>query len=185
MKVILISGKAGHGKDTIGEIIKEKLEQKNYRAIILHFADLVKFYASHYFNWDGNKGPEGRALLQEIGNNSFRRYDDCYWGRITAECAAVMGIFFHYDFVIVPDTRYPNEIQVMKQYNNEVYCVRVQRFNEYGLIWDNPNLTEEQKQNEGEVALDNYKAFDKIIYNYHLEALDKSAADLVQLLTEK
>jgi hypothetical protein len=73
----------------------------------------------------------------------------------------------------------------MKQYNNEVYCVRVQRFNEYGLIWDNPNLTEEQKQNEGEVALDNYKGFDKIIYNYHLEALDKSAADLVQLLTEK
>lgn len=184
MKVILISGKAGSGKDTFSTMLKLKLERQNYKVLTLHFADLVKTYAYMYFNWNGEKNEAGRSLLQNIGNNTFRQFDANYWARITAECAAVMGKYFNYDFILIPDTRYPNEIQVVKQYNPEVYCYRINRFDEYGRRWINPNLTYEQRHNESEIALDDYQYFDAEIYNSNLETLNKLAIGLVKTLTE-
>ena len=42
-KVICISAKARHGKDTAAEILKEYLEHKGQRVLITHYADLLKF----------------------------------------------------------------------------------------------------------------------------------------------
>ena len=164
-RVVLISGKAGHGKDTFAEHLKEGLESYNKKVLVLHFADLVKTYATMYLNWDGKKDIAGRQLLQDIGNNSFRQFDPDYWARITAECARVMCDYFGFDFVLIPDNRYPNEIEVVKQYNEHVSTFRIQRFSVDGTEWNNPNLSDEQKHNEGEIALDNYDKFTDIIRN--------------------
>lgn len=177
--VILISGKAGHGKDTFAESLKYGLEKNNKKVLILHFADLVKTYAKMYFNWDGNKDiVAGRQLLQDIGNNSFRQFDPDYWARITAECARVMGDYFGFNFILIPDNRYPNEIEVVKQYNPTVLTYRVVRYNSNGTVWDNPKLNEEQKQNEGEIALDTYTDFTKVINNYSLLEFAKTAVKI-------
>lgn len=178
-KVFLISGKAGHGKDTFANMFKQELEQQNKKVIILHFADLVKFYATHYFLWNGEKDTEGRTLLQRIGNDTFRLKEPNYWAYITAVCAQVLLECFDYDYILIPDNRYPNEIDTVKEYNNNVITMRVKRYNTDGTIYDNPNLTAEQKQNEGEIALDHY-AFDYIIENYSLEDMKESAEELTK-----
>lgn len=178
---LLISGKAGHGKDTFAAILQEKLEDKGVSVLMLHFADLVKFYATKYCGWQGEKNVEGRALLQKIGNDTFRQYDPNYWARITAECAHVFGEYFGYDYVIIPDNRYPNEIEIVKKYNDRVITIRVNRYNEDDTDWENPNMTEKQKLNEGEIALDNY-TFDYTIDNYSIEGLKESADSLLDIL---
>ena len=67
MKIINISGKAMAGKDTCALILKEKLESKNKKVLITHFADLVKYVSKQFFNWNGIKDEQGRTILQRIG----------------------------------------------------------------------------------------------------------------------
>ena len=43
MKVICISGKAQHGKDTTAGILKDQLESDGYRVLIAHYADSVSY----------------------------------------------------------------------------------------------------------------------------------------------
>ena len=42
MKIIAISGKAQHGKDTTAEFLKSELETHGYKVQIAHYADLLK-----------------------------------------------------------------------------------------------------------------------------------------------
>ena len=182
MKVLLISGKAGHGKDTLAQLLKDKLELRGEKVLCPHFADLVKFYAKQYLGWNGEKDIAGRQMLQDIGNNSFRQFDPDYWARITAELIKIMGDYFGFTYAIVADTRYPNEIDVMKDYNSDVITIRIIRY-DGPREWNNPNLTDEQKQNEGEIALDHY-AFDYVVENcFGLEILSDTADNLIEDLT--
>ena len=50
MKVLCISAKARHGKDTAAEIIKEYLESLNKKVLIIHYADLLKFVCSAFLS---------------------------------------------------------------------------------------------------------------------------------------
>ena len=63
MKVILISGKAQHGKDTSALILEEIYEAENKRVLITHYADLLKYICKQYFNWDGKKDEKTALLL--------------------------------------------------------------------------------------------------------------------------
>ena len=92
MEVFLLSGKSGSGKDTLANIMANKLEEHGCRTLILHFADLVKYYASQYYGWDGEKNEEGRSLLQKIGTTIMRGYNQDYWTKIIGEFLAAMDI---------------------------------------------------------------------------------------------
>ena len=50
MKVILITGKAGSGKDTTAVLLKEMLECQGKKVEILHFADELKKYVAGMLN---------------------------------------------------------------------------------------------------------------------------------------
>ena len=79
MDVILISGKAQHGKDTLASAAKDYLEGKGRRVLILHYADYMKYIAKEYFGWNGKKDSVGRHLLQQLGTNIVREVDENYW----------------------------------------------------------------------------------------------------------
>ena len=66
MKVIAISGKAESGKDTIAKEIKYLLEEQNYKVMIIHFADVLKFVCRQYFDWNGEKDELGRRFITKI-----------------------------------------------------------------------------------------------------------------------
>ena len=78
MKVILISGKARHGKDTLAGMMKEELERKSKRVLIAHYADLLKFICKNFFGWNGEKDDNGRALLQRVGTDVIRKQNPDY-----------------------------------------------------------------------------------------------------------
>jgi len=155
MTVITISGKAESGKDTVANTLKCRLEDIGYSVLIFHYADLLKFICATYFEWDGNKNPEGRSLLQRVGTEVIRSKEPEYW----VDFAKDILRFFpnEWDFVLIPDTRFPNEIDAMKEEFNTI-SVHVTRPN-----YEN-HLTEEQRQHPSETALDEYK-FDYELIN--------------------
>lgn len=55
MKVLCISGKAQSGKDTVASILNEQLLALGRKALVVHYADLLKYICRQYFGWDGKK----------------------------------------------------------------------------------------------------------------------------------
>jgi hypothetical protein len=155
IKVCCISAKARHGKDTAAAMMAEYLEGKGKRVLITHFADLLKFICVKFFGWNGDKDEAGRTLLQRIGTDVIGAKQPEYWAKFIVDILK----FFEdeWDYVLIPDTRYPIEISTMKE-NFDTVVLRVER-----PCYDN-GLTTAQKSHPSEITLDGYR-FDDVIYN--------------------
>lgn len=169
MKVIAISGKAESGKDTIANEIKRLLEEQNYKVMIIHFADVLKFVCRQYFDWNGEKDEYGRTLLQQVGTEMREKNNPNMWVNITKEL--INGIGVEFDYVLVPDTRFKEEINMLNEYFDCI-SVRVLRqdIDSDGVASDHINhLTDEQRAHKSECDLDNYKFFNyRIVNNYYI-----------------
>ena len=155
MKVCCISAKARHGKDTAAEILKNYLEARDQRVLIIHYADLLKYICKQFFGWDGNKDEKGRSLLQYVGTDVISSQQPAYW----ADFVVSILKFFEdrWDYVLIPDCRYPIEAATIKSAFNTT-VLRIERPN-----FDN-GLTDKQKKHPSEIAMDDYH-FDLILYN--------------------
>ena len=177
---IIISGKAGSGKDTLAKFMKEELEKHNKKVLIIHYGDAVKWILRDYFNWDGKKDAVGRTLLQHIGTDVVRAIHPNYWTGIVVGLLQAFEPYNDFDVALVPDARFPNEIDIALQNLKNCVAVRVERYNEDGSPWINPNLTEEQRNHPSENSLDVY-AFDYVVHNDEdLDLLKDSANTILE-----
>lgn len=173
MKILTIAGKAQHGKDTTASLLKSRLEGKGKEVLLTHYADLLKYVCEKFFGWNGEKDEAGRSLLQYVGTDIIRTTEPDYWVNFIKSILLMFPD--KWDYVIIPDTRFPNEISNLKT-DFDVVTVRVVRTN-----IDN-GLTEKQNQHISEVALDDY-TFDWIIRNNgSLNDLDAEVSRLVEFL---
>lgn len=147
MKVIAISGHAQNGKDTLAGMLKEEYELRRKRVLVTHYADLVKYVCRAFFDWDGQKDEKGRHLLQYVGTDVVRSQNPDYWVDFIID----MLKFFDglWDYVIIPDTRFPNELSRLKEEGFDVLHLKVIRPN-----FISP-LTPEQQKHPSETSLDN------------------------------
>lgn len=150
MKVILISGKAQNGKDTTASILKQTLVDNGDRVLITHYADLLKYICTNYFGWDGKKDDKGRQMLQYVGTDVIRKQNPTLW----VDFVAMILKYFkgNWDYVIIPDCRFPNEITRMIEAGFDTIHLRVHRPN-----FESP-LTQEQQNHPSETALDDFDA---------------------------
>lgn len=150
MKVILISGKAQNGKDTTASILKQTLVDNGDRVLITHYADLLKYICTNYFGWDGKKDDKGRQMLQYVGTDVIRKQNPTLW----VDFVAMILKYFkgNWDYVIIPDCRFPNEITRMIKAGFDTIHLRVHRPN-----FESP-LTQEQQNHPSETSLDNFGA---------------------------
>lgn len=145
-KIICISGQARSGKDTTAIFMKHLLEDiHGYEVLIIHNADLLKFMCKTLFKWDGKKDEVGRSLLQYVGTNVVRKKDPDFWVRFIIKTLELFPD--EWDYVLVPDVRFPNEITMFKEAGYEVRHIHITRSCDNGL-------TEEQKNHLSETALD-------------------------------
>ena len=176
MRVICISGKAQHGKDTTAGYLKDVLEERGNRVLIAHYGDLVKYICKTFFEWDGNKDETGRNLLQYVGTDVVRTQDPDYWVRFIG---SILRLFRNeWDYVLIPDCRFPNEIEYIRQIEQDITHIRIVRNDPY---WTSP-LTKEQQNHPSETALDGYR-YDYIVYNdSDLEQLEIKIRRLASIL---
>lgn len=176
MKIITISAKARGGKDFCANIIKEQLEREGNKVLIAHYADLLKYIMRTFFNWNGEKDEVGRTLLQRVGTDVIRKQNPNYWVDFII---GILKMFpSEWDYVIVPDTRFPNENDELKRKGFDVVTVRVVRPD-----FDN-GLTEIQKQHESETALDNYN-FDYKITNKGDDSVYQEVNEFLKWINKK
>lgn len=172
MKIILISGKAQSGKDTVAKMIKERLE-KDSSVLITHYADLVKYISKMYFNWDGKKDRAGRSIIQTIGND-VREKNPNYWVDFLVGFLSMYSS--RWDYVLIPDTRYKNEIE--KLFGYDTITLRINR------SFVSP-LTQEQQNHISETELDRYE-FDYVINSENgLDKLETEVDKFMNWLKKK
>ncbi len=172
MRIIAISGYAGHGKDTVAQMMYDRLTELGNSVLIAHYADLVKYICGTFFDWDGEKDVYGRHLLQYIGTDVVRSRDPDYWVRFIADMMDFFGD--NWDFVLIPDTRFPNEITKLREAGYTVDHLRVVRPNYDGV------LTEEQKRHPSETALDGVDPDHVILNGGSLTDLREAVADYIK-----
>lgn len=169
MKVICLSGKARAGKDTSAEIIKKLLVGYGASVLVIHYADLLKYMCKQLFHWNGEKDERGRHLLQYVGTDVIRSQEPNFWVNFVV---SVLNLFpDEWDYVLIPDTRFPNEIERMREAGFKVLHVRIER----PCVED--GLTDEQRNHPSETALDETRA-DIIISN------DGTIVDLTKKLVD-
>ena len=148
LKIVCLSGKAESGKTTAANAMAKEWRDAGLEVLIANFGDLVKHVCAKFFNWDGDKDESGRFLLQYVGTHKVRGRSPDYWVNFIASMLTFCDD--EWDVVILADTRFPNEIEVLKEFGFDVTTVRIDRPNHVS------KLTPEQKQNESETALDDY-----------------------------
>lgn len=158
--IILLSGHARAGKDTVANIL-----EKNYSAQVFAFADSIKDIARK-MGWDGKKDERGRKLLQTLGTEVGRAYNENVWVNM---CIAEMKDYLAlYNFTgfpklfVVSDCRFPNEITRVKEEFPDVFTVRIHRD------------TEEHMGHSSETSLDGFTFDYHINNNGTLEELEKA-----------
>ena len=157
-KIILVNGKARHGKGEFSKFLKQKLECKDNKVVQTLFAKYIKQYAIE-LGWDGvTKDEYWREFLQKIGTELIQ-YDlnmkVFHPNRISED----IQVLSHYgiDYFILDDCRFRREIYFMKaMFPDDIITVRVENDNAKS------DLTEEQLKHKSEIDLDNFK-FDLVV----------------------
>lgn len=147
---------AQSGKDTGAAFFEKYVTSQGKKVWITHHADLLKQMAKDIYKWDGNKDEYGRGLLQYLGTDKVRKMRSDYWvEHILGQLDLVDGDI---DYVIIPDSRFPNEIDAYKNAGYKTISIDIRRPG-----YDN-GLTEEQRNHPSETALREYP-FDVTIMN--------------------
>lgn len=157
MKIILISGKAEAGKTLSAHIIKKKLEKWDKKVVIIPYGAYVKDLARLLYGWNGEKDTYGRELLQKLGTDIIRTREPDFW--VDTVKRLVKALRNDFDYVIIDDCRFPNELEAWNDYPNTK--IRVER-----PYYEN-SLTVEQRTHPSENALDSY------IFDVVMTATDK------------
>lgn len=170
--IIPIIGKARNGKDTFANFLKKEIEERTGKKVLdIRYADYLKFVLKKYYGWNGVKDKEGRSLLQYVGTDLCRKNNPNVWVNVIVEL--VKGLGDTVSYVLIPDTRFENEIDCWYDNDFKIISIRVKRLNPDGTEFDN-GLSEEQKRHPSETSLDEYNPY-YIVEASSLEELEKSA----------
>jgi dephospho-CoA kinase len=121
MKIcILISGKAGTGKSTVAKIINATLLEKDIVGTVVPFAEGIKKCAKEYIGWDGVKDEKGRKLLQTLGTEVGRAYDENVWAKY------LFNTYSNRKILIVDDWRFRSELEYAKTTPYTIYTIRIE-----------------------------------------------------------
>lgn len=165
---------AQSGKDTFAGIFEKQMTAKGKKVWITHHADLLKQMAKDIYKWNGQKDEYGRGLLQYLGTNKVRQMRPDYWvEHILGQLDVTDGDI---DYVVIPDSRFPNEIDAYKAAGYKTINVDIQRPG-----YDN-GLTKEQKNHPSETALRGYPSDIVIVNDGTLEEYAAKIAVFVEQL---
>lgn len=162
MRIFLIAGKAGSGKNEVAKLIKEYYIYKLEECAITSYSKYIKNFALELTNWDGIEGNKPRDFMQRLGDD-MRKNDPNF---LVSNMIKDITIYQKYvENVVISDVRMPNEIEEIKNSFENVYAFYI--VNQFG----SSKLTIEQQSHITEVALEDYPDFDYIIANDDLSRL--------------
>ena len=173
MRIFLVAGKAGSGKNEVAKLIKEYYIYKLEECAITSYSKYIKQFARELTDWDGTDANKPRDFMQQIGDK-IRSIDPNYF---TSNMTKDISIYKEYvNNLVIADVRMPEEIEEIKENFDEVYAIYV--VNQFG----NSSLTIEQQSHITETALENYDEFDYTLANDTFESLKEKVFKYLETL---
>ena len=161
MKIFLVAGKAGSGKNEVAKLVKEYYIYKLKECAITSYSKYIKQFALELTDWDGT-GEKPRDFLQKCGD-IIREINPEF---LTARMVQDIQVYERYvDALVISDVRMPEEIEKVKENYDDVISIYV--VNQFG----NSELTLEQQAHPTETALEDYEDFDYTIANDDIKVL--------------
>ena len=177
--IYCISGKAGSGKSTVGAIIEREYQKLGLKTITSPYTKYLKQYIGTITGVNVTEENKPRELLQKLSSDLIKKKlnNKDFFIRRQVEDIEFYSYFF--DVVIIPDVRFPNEIEILKEKFPNVVSIRVERQNYES------KLTEEEMQDITETALDKYNNYDYIITNESRKELESDTLKIINNLKER
>lgn len=175
MNIILIKGKATHGKTVLAKFLQIALEHQGHSAKCFAFGNELKDVCKHYFDWDGKKDKDGRSLLQKVGTEIVRSKDEFFWARHLRELLEVLDDSI--EVAIIDDWRFITEIEEFEDYlaDGRLITIGIDRGKDYVS-----GLTEEQLSHQSETELEDYVCEYEVENTLSLNDLQASAREIVK-----
>jgi len=133
--VIGLNGQFRHGKSYVAKYILEMAEEEGLLAAVVSFATPLKELCKREFGWDGKKDEKGRRLLQVVGTDAGRGYDENIWVRKWVEHVKSL---YNMDVILSDDMRFQNEVDAIEELGGTT-C-RVIRIEEDGRGYREPGM---------------------------------------------
>ncbi len=177
--IYCISGKAGSGKSTVGAIIEREYQKLELKTITSPYTKYLKQYIGTITGVNVTEENKPRELLQKLSSDLIKKKlnNKDFFIRRQVEDIEFYSYFF--DVIIIPDVRFPNEIEILKEKFPNVVSIRVERQNYKS------KLTEEEMQDITETALDKYNNYDYIITNESKKGLESDTLKIINNLKER
>ena len=154
-KVIILSGKAGSGKDFVADKIIKYFLNNNKKCIKVSYAYYIKDYLKRMNKFDESNKENYRKLMQDFGINYLKEYmGDKFLINRVMDDIKVFSKF--YDYIIITDARLISEIEEPNKYYS---CITIR------ITRDSSIIETELKEHITEVSLDAYSDFDYVIKN--------------------
>lgn len=177
--IILISGKARSGKDTIGKYLKQEYLNQHKKVVISPYTKYLKQYIQDITGKEVTEQNKPRDLLQQLSTKLIKEKLGNPDFFIHRQIEDIEFYSYFIDVIIIPDVRFPKEIEEIKRKFHNVVSIHVTRKN---YISD---LTEVQKQDITEIALDNYDQYDYKIENNNDKQFQKDSLAVIQKIKER
>ncbi|MGN1268062.1 MAG: hypothetical protein ACI4U0_00945 [Candidatus Aphodocola sp.] len=177
--IILIAGCARSGKSTLAKYLEIQYQNQNKKVVISPYTKYLKKYIEEITGEKINEEKKPRDLLQQISSKLIKgilHKKDFFINR-QIEDIEIYSYFM--DVVIIPDVRFPEEIEEVKAKFSNVVSIGVIRMNYVS------DLTEEQKKDITEISLDRYHDYDFEIENKDGLDLQKKALEIIQKIEER
>ena len=174
-KIFIIAGRARQGKDTVCEFIREYY--KDYKILHLPNNYYMRDYAKRIIGWDLEDASKPRELLIELADYGRSLNEHFYINR-TIEDIIIFSRY--YDIIVIPDARFPYEIEIPKEKFENVISINIKRPN-----YDS-ELSISQKNHPIETSLEKYDNYDyKIINDGNLQDLKNKVFEILDKIEVK
>ena len=111
MRIFLIAGKAGSGKNVVAKLIKEYYIYKVEECAITSYSKYIKNFALELTDWDGTDANKPRDFMQHLGD-VMREVDENF---LVSNMIKDITIYQKYvENLVISDVRMPNEIDKIK-----------------------------------------------------------------------
>lgn len=177
--IILIAGRAKSGKSLLAKYFYQQYHNQNKKVIMSPYTKYLKHYIEEITNETIDENNKPRDLLQQISSKIIKKELGKLTFFIDRQIEDIEIYSYFADVILVPDVRFPNEIQTIKAKFPNVISIGITRKNYIST------LTKEQQEDITETALDNYHEYDFEIENTDKTDLQKIAEDIIIKIKER
>ena len=177
--IILIAGKARSGKGEVASYLKDYFLKKEKKVILSPYTKYFKRYIVEVTGKEFNDEDKPRDLLQKLSSDLIKKKLSNPNFFINRQLEDLSFYSYFMDVVIIPDVRFEEEINKVKENFTNVVTIGVKRKNYLSI------LTKEQQEDITETALDNYKDYDYLLENTSLESLYREVLKIIENLRKE